>query len=1517
MKRTELLFGIIMIAFCCTMKSVAQSFKLEGDNLYYQLIDETHVKVVQPTEGSYNGDITIPKSIQYPVQDADPVTATVTEIGSLAFASCTLTSITIPSSVKTIQNNAFANCTVTRVNFASISHLCGLSFGNSDANPLSKSKHLYITNEENERTVLNSEDFEGITNIGQYAFYGCTGIAIVTIPQNVETVGNSAFSGCTGLTEVNLQGIKTIGTNAFTNCSGLTKARFSSLADLCQMSFGNSGSNPLYYAHHLYLGNNSNQTFTLTLPEVVSVGKYAFAGGSELISVTIPATVESFGEDAFKDCTKLQTVDYASVDQHLDMFYGNENSSPLRFAGTAKFGGETTSNITITRDRVNQYAFANCQWLNGVTINAGTIDKAAFMNCRGLTNVELNNVTVIANDAFKDCRTLKSITLPETLKSIGVQAFSNCWILEAITIPSNVTNLSNEAFMYCYGLKTATINASASQNAGLLPYKFFYGCSGLESVQLSDNITAIGNEAFRGCSSLLAFPVSTKVNIISGYAFYGCNSIQTLELPASIRQINTSAFQNCTGLSQIIINQPDPSDETINIAENVFADCNQLECVYSHALKAPSADPKAFGSKTNIRLYLDEGATDYDKAPWSDFDNQGTMAEWTISYFIYGIENAVHTETLITGATITPYEYDLEKPEGWISTEWLDNIPAVMPNENVEIHGVFTVEKKLDNNLYYRFRKDYDAKLEATVVPHQDYQGFETANVPASIEDGNKIYAVVSIADKAFKGCENLGAVTLANSIKAIGKNAFANCTALTGIELPAAVTVMSDSLFYNCTNLTSVTMSDNVTEIGASAFNQCSSLSIETLPSKLVKIGELAFCKCKGLGSITIPASVTEFGNRVFLDCEELTTASFAVESPLTSLPDYTFQNCRKLVNFLLSPAMNSIKNGAFMNCTGLEIVNIPNGVVSIFANAFNGCTNLTKVIIPEGLTSLGGDAFKGCTKITQVTVVAETQPDGPGTVFEQKVYDEATLYVPNKDNFDKTPWKNFKTIANRTSHTLTYVVDGQSYETAETHMTGDLIVAKAEPTKEGHEFSHWRNLPATMPNEDCEVSGAFKYQITYKDSENDDELYTEWLYYGDQITAPAELDKESYSYTLDPTLEDLPTMPADDTVIMVTYLLSETVQPDSNGIRYYIYTQTKNNVAPHAEVMPAETGSYTNTTVTLPDDITYKEHNYPVTVIRNDAFKDCKNMTEITLSSNLQKINTQAFANCNKLAEIDIPESVETIGNEVFLRCTGLNKVRFVGQSGIETLPAYTFMGCEALNTIDLPASLTTIANEVFRGCGSLKVITLPAALTTLGDYAFLGCNKLETITIENQTAFPDAFETTFEKKTYEIATLFVPETLQAHLTNPWNNFENVDLGSETVEEKCAKPKIFYEKGTLKFTCETPGADIKSEITVSDAIKTEGAVSQILNKIYVIKASATATGKKRSDVATATFRWQEGQCEVLDNGFERFEHDYAEQEQQGVPGDMNGDGQATAEDAALILQKLVGKNNNNNQGE
>ena len=124
-----------------------------------------------------------------------------------------------------------------------------------------------------------------VTSIGSSAFYNCYGLTSITIPNRVTSIGELAFRGCDGSTSITIpNSVTSIGSNAFYLCSGLTKAEFASIESLCSISFDNYESNPLYYAHHLYID------------------------GKEVKDLVIPNSVTSIGYSAFKDCPELTDV---------------------------------------------------------------------------------------------------------------------------------------------------------------------------------------------------------------------------------------------------------------------------------------------------------------------------------------------------------------------------------------------------------------------------------------------------------------------------------------------------------------------------------------------------------------------------------------------------------------------------------------------------------------------------------------------------------------------------------------------------------------------------------------------------------------------------------------------------------------------------------------------------------------------------------------------------------------------------------------------------------------------------------------------------------------------------------------------------------------------------------------------------------------------------------------------------------------------------------------------------------
>ena len=245
---------------------------------------------------------------------------------------------------------------------------------------------------------------------------------------------------------------------------------------------------------------------------------------------------------------------------------------------------------------IDRWAFFGCSGLTSITIpdSVTSIGYGAFYGCRGLTSITItDSVTSIGDSTFRGCTGLTSITIPDSVTSIGDYAFYDCTGLTSITIPDSVTSIGSRAF---YDTAWYINQPDGLVYAGKVAYEYkgicpasidimdgtlgiaddaFSGCKGLTSVTIPDSVTSIGYSAFKYCTGLTSITIPDSVTSIGDSAFSGCTGLTSITIPDSVTSIGSGAFSGCEGLTSITI----PDSVTL-IGGYAFFDCENLTDVY-------------------------------------------------------------------------------------------------------------------------------------------------------------------------------------------------------------------------------------------------------------------------------------------------------------------------------------------------------------------------------------------------------------------------------------------------------------------------------------------------------------------------------------------------------------------------------------------------------------------------------------------------------------------------------------------------------------------------------------------------------------------------------------------------------------------------------------------------------------------------------------------------------------------------------------------------------------------------
>ena len=220
----------------------------------------------------------------------------------------------------------------------------------------------------------------------------------------------------------------------------------------------------------------------------------------------------------------------------------------------------------------DNYSYPLCSNIHSVTIpqSVKSIGREAFYKCDGLESLTINGaIDTMGYRAFSNCTSLTTLKLGEHIKTIGDNAFNGCSALKNVTIPENVTSIGYYAFAFS-GLESLTINGAIDT----MEDEAFYHCEDLKTLKLGEHIKTIGESAFQECSDLDNVTIPESVTSIGRCAFVECTSLTTLSLGENIETIGDNAFNGCSNLSTITI----PKKVT-TIESGTFEDCSILESI--------------------------------------------------------------------------------------------------------------------------------------------------------------------------------------------------------------------------------------------------------------------------------------------------------------------------------------------------------------------------------------------------------------------------------------------------------------------------------------------------------------------------------------------------------------------------------------------------------------------------------------------------------------------------------------------------------------------------------------------------------------------------------------------------------------------------------------------------------------------------------------------------------------------------------------------------------------------------
>ena len=616
-------------------------------------------------------------------------------------------------------------------------------------------------------------------------------------------------------------------------------------------------------------------------------------------------------------------------------------------------------------------------------------------------------VTAIGKNAFRDCKLLTSVTVPDSVTSIGYRAFYNCTTLATANLPNSVTVLDSYAFASCKALTKITIPNKVTT----IGDSAFYGCAALTDVTIPSSVRTIGDYAFNECKALKKAVIPQGVTKIGISAFYYCSSLNSVYIPTTVTSIGSSAFFRCTSLQNLYIKDIEAwcnisfasnLDSPLYYAKNIYLNYVLLNNLYIPE-SVTSIGKYQFYNCANINnIYIPESVTSIDDSAFYNCNNikkiyyEGSAEEWAKI-------TVASNNTPIKNATVYYNYTDIADRIESVSVSQLpDKVNYIQYEDVLDLSGGL-LKVNYSDGQYKEIAlnslnvSDFDNTVTGEQSITVSYNGFD-AQFSVNVTKNTPKYDIYApgdlICDGVFKSNDLiiarkilLGAETDEELVEALDCTGDYDSNLIDLIRLKKHISndVDADLFEYTLVDggavitgydgnvngaITVPTVIDgyNVTEIEDGAFKDCDNLTSILLPPTLKSIGNEAFNNCGSLISVAVPDSVESIGSAAFSYCENLSAARLS--DNISIIPDNFFSNCIRLSKFKIPENVEEIGSAAFYLCSSLVELNVPEKVTVLNENAFNGCRNLVFIGLPENLKEIKTYTFYGCEKLQSVNI-------------------------------------------------------------------------------------------------------------------------------------------------------------------------------------------------------------------------------------------------------------------------------------------------------------------------------------------------------------------------------------------------------------------------------------------------------------------------------------------------------------------------------------------------------------------